>query len=229
MAFPLGQHSAMLREYLISYSIVLVFGLALGFVSAIPAGAVQIQVVKSSLRGHWRTAIALAAGSGVSDSIYGMLTLFGLGEFMASARFQIYFYLLGVVVLCYLLYRSILEYWRPAPARGGSQRKGGHRRGFIAGFMLAATNPSIVLWWIVGFKVFLDLGLFQEVTVPFRIAFICAGAGGLAGYLVILALIITRHHRKIPDRVLRRMNLALIIVYAFLIAYFIYKLIRYAV
>ncbi len=218
----------MLVDYLVRYSAVVVFGITLGFLSAIPAGAVQIQVLKSSLRGRLRTAVSLALGSGTSDLIYGLLALFGLGTFMMSARFQICFYAAGIIVLGYLLYRSILDYRRPVPARGSGKGRRGQRRGFVAGFMLAATNPSIVLWWIVGFKVFLDFGLFPEVTVPFRIAFVVAGACGLAGYLVLLALIITRLHRNIPDKTLRRMNLALVIVYVFLIVYFIYKLVLHA-
>jgi threonine/homoserine/homoserine lactone efflux protein len=218
----------MLGDYLIRYSAVVVFGIILGFLSAIPAGAVQVQVVKSSMRGRWRTAIAVAMGSGSSDMLYGILTLFGLGAFMMSDRFQICFYLAGVAVLCYLLYRSILDYRRPAPERGGKKGRSGQRRGFFAGFMLAATNPSIVLWWIVGFKVFLDFGLFPEVTVPLRIAFVFAGVCGLAGYLVLLALVIARFHRNISEKTLHRMNLSLIVIYSFLIVYFIYKLVQHA-
>ncbi len=226
--FPAGEYHAMMVLYLVRYAAVIVFGVALGFLSAIPAGAVQIQVVKFSLKGRWRTALAVALGSGTSDMVYGLLTLFGLGTFMMSDRFQICFYMAGVVVLCYLLYRSVRDYRNPVPEQGGGKGRRAQRRGFIAGLMLAATNPSIVLWWIVGFKVFLDFGLFPEVTIPLRIAFVCAGAGGLAGYLAFLTFLITRFHRNFNDKTLRSMNLSLIVIYVFLTAYFIYKLMQYA-
>jgi threonine/homoserine/homoserine lactone efflux protein len=211
----------------ISYAIVFFYGIVLGLLSAIPIGAVQVQVVKIALRGHRKTAISTALGSGTSDFIYGILTLFGFGNFMMSPGFQFFFYILGAAVLSFILYRTIREYQHGGPGMDTAlQQKNKKKRGFATGFTLAITNPGIVLWWIVGFKVFLDLGLFTEVTIPLRIAFVLSGAGGLAGYLVILAMTIARVHRNIPDRMFRRMNLALIIVFAALILYFIYKIVR---
>jgi len=215
----------------ISYTLVFLFGIVLGFLSAIPIGAVQIQVVKKSLQGLRKTAIAIALGSGTSDLIYGLLTLFGLGDFLMSARFQICFYLLGVAVLSFLLYRSIREHRNHIMGINNSlnDKNNEHRYGFLTGLTLAITNPSMVLWWIVGFKVFLDLGLFFDVTIPLKIAFVLSGVTGLAGYLILQALIINRIRHTISDRVFLRMNIALIIVLMALIPYFIYKAIQYAV
>lgn len=209
----------------ISYAIAVVFGVVLGFLSAIPIGAVQLQVVKKAIRGLRKPAIMIALGSGTSDLIYGILTLFGLGGFLASARFQVVFYLLGAAVLSFLLCHSIREFRRHVPAAGGAPNggKNEHAVGFMTGFTLAITNPSIVLWWIVGFKVFLDLGLFAEATFILRLVFVISGVTGLVGYLLLLAMIIHRRHRDIPDRVFRLMNLALILLFLVLIAYFVYK------
>jgi len=212
----------MLSYDLTGYIAAVLFGIILGFLSAIPAGAVQIQVIRSSLRGHRNTAVAIALGSGVSDLTYGLLTLMGLGGFLMSARFQIWFYALGVAVLCFMLARSVRDYRRPDAGRT-AEAPDCRRVGFLTGFTLAITNPSIVLWWIVGFKVFLDLGLSPGATVMLRIAFVLAGAGGLSGYLIILAMVIHRVHHAIPDTVFRRMNLALIAVFVALTAYFIYQ------
>jgi threonine/homoserine/homoserine lactone efflux protein len=215
----------------ISYSLVFLFGILLGFLSAIPIGAVQMQVVKKALQGLRTTAISIALGSGTSDLIYGLLTLFGLGDFLMSSRFQICFYLLGVAVLSFLLYRSIREHQHHIKGINNSldDKNNVRRYGFLTGFTLAITNPSMVLWWIVGFKVFLDLGLFYDVTIPLKIAFVLSGVTGLAGYLILLAMIIHRIHHTISDKVFLRMNLALIIVLTALIPYFLYKAIQYAV
>ncbi len=213
----------------ISYAIVIVFGVILGFISAIPIGAVQIQVIRKAIRGLRKPAIMIALGSGTSDLVYGFLTLFGLGGFLMSARFQIVFYILGVAVLLFLLYRSIQEYRHHATTPNNSNivKKNEHARGFITGFTLAITNPSIVVLWIVGFKVFLDLGLFSEATIILRLVFVVSGVSGLVGYLIMLVMIIHRRHRDIPDRVFRRMNLILIILFIALIVYFIYRLAGY--
>jgi threonine/homoserine/homoserine lactone efflux protein len=216
---------------LISYAIVIVFGVFLGFFSAIPIGAVQLQVIKKAIRGLRKPAIMIALGSGTSDLVYGILALFGLGSFLMSARFQIVFYILGVGVLLFLLYRSIREYRHHAAAPNNSNdvKKNEHARGFITGFTLAITNPSIVLLWIVGFKVFLDFGIFSEATIILRLVFVIAGVTGLVGYLFILVMIIHRRHHTIPDRVFQRMNLVLIMLFIALIGYFIYKVAGYLV
>jgi threonine/homoserine/homoserine lactone efflux protein len=215
----------------ISYSLVFFFGIVLGFLSAIPIGAVQLQVVKKALRGLRKPAISIALGSGTSDLVYGVLTLFGLGNFLLSARFQICFYLLGVAVLSFLLYRSIREHRSHVPGINNSSdaKNNEHRYGFLTGFTLAITNPSIALWWIVGFKVFLDLGVFSEVTISLKVAFVLSGVSGLAGYLILLALIIHRIHHTLSEKVFQRMNLALIIVLVALILYFVFKAMQYAI
>lgn len=214
---------------MISYAIVIVFGIVLGFLSAIPIGAVQLQVVKKSIRGLIKPALLIALGSGTSDLVYGLLALFGLGSFLISARFQFYFYLLGVGVLTFLLCHSIREFRHHVTAADCAQNgnKNEHAFGFITGFTLAITNPSIVLWWIVGFRIFLDLGLFTEATFILRLVFVLSGVTGLVGYLVILAMIINRIHHDISDTVFRRMNMVLIILFITLIAYFVYKIVTY--
>lgn len=215
-------------NFFISYAIVFFYGIVLGLVSAIPIGAVQVQVVKTALHGNRKAAYSMALGSGTSDFIYGILTLFGFGTFMMSPGFQILFYILGASVLLIILSRTIRELRHGGAGMDAAlHRKNKRRRGFATGFTMAITNPGIVLWWIVGFKIFLDFGLFSEVTVPLRIAFVLSGAAGLAGYLLVLAMTITRIHRNIPERTFRLMNLALIIVLAAVMLYFIYKVVQH--
>lgn len=216
---------------IVSYAIVFVFGIVLGFLSAIPIGAVQLQVIKKAMQGFRKPAVMIALGSGTSDLVYGILTLFGLGGVLMSDRFQLVFYLLGAAVLSFLLYRSVLEYRGHSSAveGGPDAKKNNHAYGFMTGFTLAITNPSIALWWIVGFKVFLDLGLFSKATFILRLVFVVSGVTGLVGYLVILAMIIHRIHHNIPDRVFRRMNLVLIVLFIILTGYFICKAAGYLV
>jgi threonine/homoserine/homoserine lactone efflux protein len=202
----------------------------MGFLSAIPVGAVQLQVIKKAIRGLRKPAIMIALGSGTSDLVYGILMLFGLGSILMSARFQFCFYLLGLAVLSFLLYHSIREYRHHVTAADSANNgnKNGRSYGFITGFTLAITNPSIALWWIVGFKLFLDLGFFSEVTLILRLVFVISGVIGLVGYLLILVMIIHRRHRDIPDKVFRRMNLVLIVLFILLVVYFAYKMVSIA-
>ncbi len=86
------------------------FSMFLGFLSAIPVGAVQVDVAKKAINGHLLPALAVAAGSVTSDFIYGTMTLFGIGHFLVLKQSQIVIYSLGILVLSFLLYRSYQEY-----------------------------------------------------------------------------------------------------------------------
>jgi threonine/homoserine/homoserine lactone efflux protein len=210
----------------ISYTILIIYTILLGFLSAIPIGAVQLHVVRKALRGMWRPALFTALGSGTSDLVYGLIMLFGLGDILMTARFQIFFYLLGIAVLGFLIYRSIRELRHPAAdeCESSGVKNNGHGYGFLTGFTLAITNPGIALWWIVGFKVFMDIGIFTGVTVPLRLVFVISGVSGLVGYLALLVLVVTRIHRNLSENLFRRLNLLLIMALAALILYFIWKI-----
>ena len=85
------------------------FGILLGFVSSIPVGAVQLEVIKKTINGHLKPAIATACGSATSDLLYGVLALFGFGYFLLHKDFQVGIYSLGIAVLAFLIYRSYRE------------------------------------------------------------------------------------------------------------------------
>jgi threonine/homoserine/homoserine lactone efflux protein len=68
--------------YLLKLALTVLFGLALGAISSIPVGAVQLVVIKKALNHQIKPAIAVACGSMTSDFIYGALTLFGFGSFL---------------------------------------------------------------------------------------------------------------------------------------------------
>ncbi|MBN2078358.1 MAG: LysE family transporter [Spirochaetes bacterium] len=209
----------------VAYAALLCYGLVLGFLSAIPIGAVQLQVVKLSFAGRRRAAIATAIGSGTSDLFYGVLTLFGLAPVLREERFQALFYMLGAAVLAFLLYRSARDLRRPG---GGEEAVaiGEARGGFILGFTLAVTNPGIVLWWIIGFRVFVDFSLFAVIATVPRVLFVLSGVAGLVGYLVMLTLAVGRFRRDVPAVMMRRLNLAIVVILAALVLYFVYRAAR---
>ena len=210
---------------LAGYAVLLCYGTVLGFLFAIPIGAVQLQVVKLSLAGRPRAAIATAFGSGTSDLCYGALTLFGLAPFLMEERFQAFFYLLGAAVLAFLLHGGVREL-RRFDEPGMTVTAGDARGGFLLGFTLAATNPGIVLWWIVGFGVFMDLGIVPEVTAPLRFLFVLSGVTGLVGYLAVISMAAGRYRRIISSIAMRRFNIAIVVILAALVLYFAFRAVR---
>ncbi|MDY6968403.1 MAG: LysE family transporter, partial [Spirochaetota bacterium] len=167
----------------VQFSIIIGSGLVLGLLSAIPVGAVQLEVVKKAINGHLTPAIAMAFGSVTSDFIYGILTLFSLGGFLLNRQFQIGTYVCGILVISFLFYRSLKEY------RQGTHKMDSHlvykkRLSYLTGFTIAITNPGMIIWWLIGFKIFIDITHFSTITTTMKLLFIISGCTGLGGYLI---------------------------------------------
>ena len=208
--------------YFLKLIATIIFGVILGFLSSIPVGAVQLEVIKRSINGYKKPAIATALGSATSDLIYGLLALFGLGNFLLHKDFQLLIYSLGIVVLSYLMYRSLKD--RSYVLNENKQIKYKKRFSYLTGFTIAVTNPGMIIWWFVGFKLFADLNMFTEITNTIKIIFVLSGVFGLALYLTLVAVIIHRFQKSFSEKFLYRAHLFLIVILSCLILYFIIKL-----
>ncbi|HQO40194.1 MAG TPA: LysE family transporter [Spirochaetota bacterium] len=209
--------------FILKLAATIIFGVLLGFVSSIPVGAVQLEVIKKTINGHKKPAIATACGSATSDFIYGMLALFGLGDFLLHKDFQIVIYSLGIVVLSYLVLKSYRE--RDYMLHKEKRIRYGKRLSFLTGFTIAITNPGMIIWWLVGFRLFADLNLFPVISAPVRALFIFSGAFGLCFYLTLVAVILHRFKKSFSEKFLYRTNIFLMFILILLILYFVAKLV----
>ena len=198
------------------------FGVILGFLSSIPVGAVQLEVIKKAINGHKKPAIATGLGSVTSDLIYGLLALFGLGNFLKSDDFQLLIYSLGIVVLSYLMFRSFKD--RSYELDENKPVRYKKRFAFLTGFTIAVTNPGVIIWWVIGFTLFVDLNIVTEMTNTIKFLFAVSGAFGLALYLTLVAVILSRYQESFSERFLRKANIFFIVILSCLILYFIIKL-----
>jgi len=212
-------------EYMYFFELIttIIFGVILGFLSSIPVGAVQLEVVKKAINGHKKPAIATGLGSVTSDLIYGLLALFGLGNFLLHKDFQLLIYSLGIVVLSYIMYKSLKD--RSYELNENKTIKYKKRFSFLTGFTIAVTNPGVIIWWIVGFKLFVDLNLVTEITNAIKGLFVVCGAFGLALYLTLVAVMLSRYQKSFSDRFLYKANIFFVVVLSCLILYFIVKLV----
>ena len=209
--------------YILKLVATVIFGLILGFLSSIPVGAVQLEVIKKTISGHKKPAIATALGSATSDLIYGLLVLFGFGRFLVREDFQLLIYSLGIIVLSYVMFKSLKD--RSYELQENKQIKYKKRFSFLTGFTIAITNPGMIIWWFVGFQLFVDLNMFTEITNTIKGLFVFSGAFGLALYLTLVAVILSRYQESFSERFLYRANIIFVVVLSCLILYFIIKLI----
>ena len=54
----------------------------MGFFTAIPIGATQIEIAKRALAGHVKAALMVVLGSTISDVMYGFIAFFGIAPFL---------------------------------------------------------------------------------------------------------------------------------------------------
>jgi threonine/homoserine/homoserine lactone efflux protein len=208
--------------YFLKLIATVLFGVILGFLSSIPVGGVQIEVIKKTINGHKKPAIATALGSATSDLIYGLLALFGFGNYLLNKDFQLLIYSLGIVVLSYIMFKSFKD--RSYAFDENKQIRYKKRFSFLTGFSIAITNPGMIIWWFVGFKLFVDLNMFTEITNAIKIIFVLSGVFGLALYLTLVAVILHRYQKSLSERFIYRANIFLFVILSILILYFIVKL-----
>jgi threonine/homoserine/homoserine lactone efflux protein len=208
---------------------VLLFLLAwgLGFVAAIPVGPSQIEMAKRAIGGHPGAAAMVVAGSVSSDIVYGIIALFGLAPFLEAPWVMASFNAAGVVVLWALAFLTLRESRRPHDVGLEHPSFRSKRWAWLTGFSLAATNPPMILSWLVGVALAQRLGLASPFTTGAKGLFIAGGALGLASYLGGLGAALYRLKRFIAARVLRAVYFWLGIALFALSFVFAYGALRY--
>ena len=176
----------------------------LGFVAAIPVGPSQIEMAKRAIRGHRLAAAMVVVGSVSSDIVYGAVALFGIAPALETPWVLASFNAVGVVVLWVLAYLTLRASGRPHDIglEGPAFRSG--RWAWVTGFSLAATNPSMILSWLLGIALAERLGLASPFPAGAKALFLAGGALGVGSYLGILGIVLHRLKHFIPLKALHR-------------------------
>jgi threonine/homoserine/homoserine lactone efflux protein len=192
----------------------------MGFLSAIPAGPVQIEVVRRAINGHLKASFMVILGAFCSDVCYGLIAFFGIAPFLEKKEVMAVFWLAGGIVLIVLgtfIIRSSLKNEKVGYGEDRLQKK---RWGFIGGLSLAVMNPMLILWWLSGVKIFKDIGLIKELTSPVALYYLSAGSLGLASYLIGLSLFLYWAKKFISMEKMRKINVAFGVLLLLLAVYF---------
>jgi threonine/homoserine/homoserine lactone efflux protein len=179
---------------------------AMGFLTAIPPGATQFEIARRSLNGNLQSALMVVAGSYASDTMYGCLALFGLSQFIQKPDVVAVFWMCNaclLLIISFWVYRNskkgkVID---AAPHPAGFE---GRRAAFLTGFSLAVTNPMMVAWWLFGLHLLRTVGIIKTDDIPHKILFLAGGSSGIASYLVLLAIVIFRTEKFIPQKKITR-------------------------
>lgn len=210
-----------------NYFLFIISAFLLGFIAAIPAGPIQIEVMKRSLNGHLKASLMVIFGAFVSDAAYGAIAFFGITPFLRERMVMAVFWMGGSMILIALGVLTIRNAQNFRDSGTQSKYLVKKRWSFLGGLSLSGTNPMMIFWWLLGARIFVDIGLIDVFTHRIAVFFLLAGSLGLASYLVVLSLALYWAKRFISIKGMRRINLGFGVVLILLAGYFMYTSIRY--
>ncbi len=193
----------------------------MGFMTAIPIGATQIEIAKRSLNNHLRAAYMVALGSVSSDVMYGFIALFGVAPFLKSKTVVAIFDLVATAILWLLAFLTLRDGSRANMLELSHATLRSKRLALVTGFSLAITNPMMIVWWLIGVKIMKDLGLVSEFDTNVSLLFLIIGGLGLASYLFTLANMLHWAKKFISNEMMKKVNYALGAVLILLSFYFL--------
>ncbi len=200
----------------------LIITYVLGFLTAIPIGATQIEIAKRSLNNHLRAAYMVAFGSVSSDMMYGVIALFGVAPFLKSETVLAIFGLVATAILWLLAFFTFRDGRKANMLELTHATLKSKKVSYFTGFSLAVTNPMMIVWWLIGVKIIKDLGLVTDFDVNASLMFLASGAIGLASYLLTLANALHWAKKFISNEMMRKVNYGLGVVLVVLSFYFLF-------
>jgi threonine/homoserine/homoserine lactone efflux protein len=127
------------------------------FIFSITPGPGVFAILAKSLTEGAKPCIALSVGMAVSDVVYLVLACYGLAAIAEQwGGLFMLIRIAGAIYLVYLgwkLWRSRAEYIE----RENRLSQGKKLAGFIQGFLISASNPKVILFYIAFLPSFIDL------------------------------------------------------------------------
>ena len=123
----------------------LVEGVILGLSVAAPIGPTNIELIRRGFRGGFWACILFAAGVEVALIVYLVAVFAGLSFLTEAELFNLVLSVFGVLVLFYLGYVSIRDFFN----RGHLDLDAGRQddRHLLSGIVLTIANPAVLLFW----------------------------------------------------------------------------------
>lgn len=129
-----------------------ILGAAIGAITGVPIGPVNVAVIESAYRHNLKRAIAVGVGGGVADCLYALLGVLGVGPFLRSHPTipPILYAVSGVVLLVFgfLTMRTRSSSFRQVTS-GARVESGQLWMGFVVGVALILMNPAAIITWVI--------------------------------------------------------------------------------
>jgi threonine/homoserine/homoserine lactone efflux protein len=194
-------------------------GIILGLSITAPIGPTNVEVIRRGTKEGWRATVTFCFGVIIALVLYLLLVTFGLSVLTESAVFNTLLSSFGVLVLAYLAYTSIKDFFTGTEIELDKQASG--NKHFIPGILLTISNPAILLLWtgIMGADLAASRAAAgQGLLLSFGILI------GVALFFTMLTLLIHYGRKYLQQRYFKSVSLAAGIVLLFFCIRFAYDL-----
>ena len=124
----------------------LIRGIVLGLSITAPVGPTNVEIIRRGTRAGWKSAAVFCVGVMVALVLYLLLVVFGLSFLTESALLNTVLMSFGVVVLAYLAYSSIKDFFTGTGVAWSDETDRSNRH-FVPGVVLTLSNPAVLLMW----------------------------------------------------------------------------------
>jgi L-lysine exporter family protein LysE/ArgO len=181
----------------------LALGLALGAITGMPLGIVNVAIVDAALARARHHALGLGLGGATADTVHAALAFLGIGRIVTAhpAWIRVLAIAFAIAMLGYAVFA-----WRKhhvaRPVRGGSVAKG-----FASGLALTLPNPGALGGWAT-----IATAVWPVATTTDAIAFALGVGIGSAVWFTVLGRLVARIRPDHPAlRVVPRIALVLFV------------------
>ncbi|MCL6417294.1 LysE family translocator [Aestuariirhabdus sp. Z084] len=134
------------------------------FIFGITPGPGVFAILARAISEGAANCFTLALGMAISDIIYLILACFGLAAI--AEHWGGLFLVIRFVGAAYLIYLGWMMWRQPVElAIGDLQRKRQHGMSFVQGFLISASNPKVILFYIAFLPTFMDLGSLTQTDI----------------------------------------------------------------
>jgi threonine/homoserine/homoserine lactone efflux protein len=199
---------------------IIIQGIILGLSITAPIGPTNIEIIRRGVKEGPKGAISFWLGVMVALFIYLLLVVFGLSLLLHSHTFNILLTSFGVIVLAYLSYNSLREFFSGREIK--MEEPSSRGKNFIPGIVLTIANPAVLLLWtgIMG------ANLATNRTTASQGLLLSLGVMiGVAIFFISLTILIYYGRRFLQKKILQYVSLVAGIVLLIFFIMFAYNLI----
>jgi threonine/homoserine/homoserine lactone efflux protein len=180
----------------------LIRGIIVGLMIAIPVGPVNILCIHRTLEAGWKSGVISGLGAAAADMLYGGVAGFSITlvvQFVVREQFWIRFFggILLIVIGIFYFFK------RPAPLNAQTEGRGSAYSDMRSTFLLTMTNPTTVLSFLA---ILAALGMGNQrqwwLTVFLVVGIFC----GSMAWWIVLSSIVNQFRGRFNDRLLLLMN-----------------------